>query len=228
MDNKAALLRNVDIFSGLSPELTEQLVRSLNSISLKKNTLIFGKDSEGDGLYIIRSGQVKVVLQNEDGKEIILATFQPGDFFGEMSLLDGRPRSANVFTTQNTQLLVLSRQSLFQHIEQYPTTGLKILTEMSSRLRRADEVIGNLVMLDAYGRVARVLIDLSEQQGEVTEEGILIKERPTQQDMASMIGTTRETVSRILSDFQKRGLLSTEGKTILLSHGFMEAVHSRL
>jgi CRP-like cAMP-binding protein len=228
MDNKAALLRNVDIFSGLSPELTEQLVRSLNSISLKKNTLIFGKDSEGDGLYIIRSGQVKVVLQNEDGKEIILATFQPGDFFGEMSLLDGRPRSANVFTTQNTQLLVLSRQSLFQHIEQYPTTGLKILMEMSSRLRRADEVIGNLVMLDAYGRVARVLIDLSEQQGEVTEEGILIKERPTQQDMASMIGTTRETVSRILSDFQKRGLLSTEGKTILLSHGFMEAVHSRL
>jgi len=228
MDNKAALLRNVDIFSGLSPELTDQLVRSLNSISLKKNTLIFGKDSEGDGLYIIRSGQVKVVLQNEEGKEIILATFQPGDFFGEMSLLDGRPRSANVFTTQNTQLLVLSRQSLFQHIEQYPTTGLKILTEMSSRLRRADEVIGNLVMLDAYGRVARVLIDLSEQQGEVTEEGILIKERPTQQDMASMIGTTRETVSRILSDFQKRGLLSTEGKTILLSHGFMEAVHSRL
>ncbi|MED5464060.1 MAG: Crp/Fnr family transcriptional regulator [Myxococcota bacterium] len=228
MDNKAALLRNVDIFSGLSPELTEQLVRSLNSISLKKNTLIFGKDSDGDGLYIIRSGQVKVVLQNEEGKEIILATFQPGDFFGEMSLLDGRPRSANVFTTQNTQLLVLSRQSLFQHIEQYPTTGLKILMEMSSRLRRADEVIGNLVMLDAYGRVARVLIDLSEQQGEVTEEGILIKDRPTQQDMASMIGTTRETVSRILSDFQKRGLLSTEGKTILLSHGFMEAVHSRL
>ncbi len=228
MDNKAALLRNVDIFSGLSPELTEQLVRSLNSISLKKNTLIFGKDSDGDGLYIIRSGQVKVVLQNEEGKEIILATFQPGDFFGEMSLLDGRPRSANVFTTQNTQLLVLSRQSLFQHIEQYPTTGLKILMEMSARLRRADEVIGNLVMLDAYGRVARVLIDLSEQQGEVTEEGILIKDRPTQQDMASMIGTTRETVSRILSDFQKRGLLSTEGKTILLSHGFMEAVHSRL
>ena len=228
MDNKAALLRNVDIFSGLSPELTEQLVRSLNSISLKKNTLIFGKGSEGDGLYIIRSGQVKVVLQNEEGKEIILATFQPGDFFGEMSLLDGRPRSANVFTTQNTQLLVLSRQSLFQHIEQYPTTGLKILTEMSSRLRRADEVIGNLVMLDAYGRVARVLIDLSEQQGEMTDEGILIKNRPTQQDMASMIGTTRETVSRILSDFQKRGLLSTEGKTILLNHGFMEAVHSRL
>jgi CRP-like cAMP-binding protein len=228
MDNKAALLHNVDIFSGLSPELTDQLVRSLNSISLKKNTLIFGKDSEGDGLYIIRSGQVKVVLQNEEGKEIILATFQSGDFFGEMSLLDGRPRSANVFTTQNTQLLVLSRESLFQHIEQYPTTGLKILTEMSARLRRADEVIGNLVMLDAYGRVARVLIELSEQHGEVTEEGILIKERPTQQDMASMIGTTRETVSRILSDFQKRGLLSTEGKTILLSHGFMEAVNSRL
>ncbi len=182
MDNKAALLRNVDIFSGLSPELTEQLVRSLNSISLKKNTLIFGKDSEGDGLYIIRSGQVKVVLQNEDGKEIILATFQPGDFFGEMSLLDGRPRSANVFTTQNTQLLVLSRQSLFQHIEQYPTTGLKILMEMSSRLRRADEVIGNLVMLDAYGRVARVLIDLSEQQGEVTEEG----QEKMQQDLEAI------------------------------------------
>jgi CRP/FNR family cyclic AMP-dependent transcriptional regulator len=99
---------------------------------------------------------------------------------------------------------------------------LNILAEMSSRLRRADEVIGNLALLDVYARVARILVDLAKTDGQSTDEGIVIRERPTQQDLAAMIGTSRETVSRVLSEFQRRGLLSMQGKTILLSHGFAE------
>jgi len=224
MEDKVTLLSKVDIFSGLSLESLQRLASRLTSINFKKNALIIGKDSQGDSLYIIRSGEVKVLLQNEDGKEMILAKFRAGDFFGEMSLVDGRPRSADVITTEKSQLLILSRDAFVEHLEQFPRTGLKILAEMSTRLRRADEVIGNLVMLDVYGRVARILIDLSERDGEVRSEGIFIKTRPTQQDMASMIGTTRETVSRVLSEFQRRGLLSTQGKSVLLSHQFVETI----
>ncbi len=224
MEDKVTLLSKVDIFSGLSPDSLHQLANRLNSISLKKNTLVIDKDSQGDSLYIIRLGEVKVLLQNEEGKEMILTKFKSGDFFGEMSLVDRRPRSATVITTEKSQLLTLSRSAFVSHLEEFPTTGLKILAEMSARLRRADEVIGNLVMLDVYGRVARILIDLSERGGEVRAEGIFIKTRPTQQDMASMIGTTRETVSRVLSEFQRRGLLTTQGKSILLSHQFVETI----
>tara|TARA_Y100001934_G_C12266667_1_gene732761 strand:- start:360 stop:1064 length:705 start_codon:yes stop_codon:yes gene_type:complete len=223
-DDNVVLLSKVSIFNGLSREALLELSRSLKPLNLRKDALVFGKDSQGDALYIIRSGQVKVVLQNADGKEMILTTFKTGDFFGEMSLLDGQPRSANVLTSQKTQLLTLSRNAFVSHMERFPSTSLRILEVMSQRLRRADEVIGNLVMLDVYGRVARILIDLSEKEGEPQAEGILIKTRPTQQDMASMIGTTRETVSRVLSEFQKRGLLVTQGKSILLSHSFVESM----
>ena len=224
MDDNVTLLSKVSIFEGLNTEALQELSRSLNALSFKRDALVFGKDSQGDGLYIIRSGQVKVVLQNAEGKEMILTTFKTGDFFGEMALLDGHPRSANVFTSQKSQLLVLSRDAFVSHLERFPSTALRILGVISQRLRRADEVIGNLVMLDVYGRVARILIDLAENEGEPQDEGIFIKSRPTQQDMASMIGTTRETVSRVLSEFQRRGLLLTQGKSILLSHGFVEAM----
>lgn len=225
MEDNVALLSKVSIFEGLSRDALVELSRALKPLTFKRDALVFGKASQGDALYIIRSGQVKVVLQNADGKEMILTTFKTGDFFGEMSLLDGHPRSANVFTSKKSQLLVLSRSDFVSHLERFPTTSLRILEVMSHRLRRADEVIGNLVMLDVYGRVARILIDLSHKEGEQREDGIFIKSRPTQQDMASMIGTTRETVSRVLSEFQRRGLLTAEGKSILLSHSFAEEVN---
>ena len=111
MEDKVTLLSKVDIFSGLSPDSLHQLANRLNSISLKKNSLVIDKDSQGDSLYIIRLGEVKVLLQNEEGKEMILTKFKSGDFFGEMSLVDRRPRSATVITTEKSQLLTLSRSA---------------------------------------------------------------------------------------------------------------------
>ena len=137
-----------------------------------------------------------------------------------MSLLDDMPRSANVLTTEDSTLLVLKREAFKKHLEENPATAVNVLAELSKRLRKADEIIGNLALLDVYGRVARMLMDLAEKDGEQTEEGIIIHKRPTQQDIASMVSTSRETVSRALNEFQKRGLLVMDGKKVILRPQF--------
>jgi CRP-like cAMP-binding protein len=222
MVEHAHLLRQVSIFEGLDEQAIARLASSLKPSEFSKDTVIVGQDDQGDSLYIIQEGRVKVVLYGESGREVILTIFRAGDFFGEMSLLDGEPRSANVIALEPTRALVLSREDFARHLAEAPGTALKVLEEMCKRLRHADDVIGNLALLDVYGRVARILIDLARKEGETQDEGIFIRERPTQQDLASMIGTSRETVSRVLSEFQRRGFLSMQGKSILLSHGFTE------
>lgn len=223
MGSRVEMLRRVTIFEGLEAASLEQIDACLRPVHYPKDALIVGQDEPGDALFIIDRGRVKVALTSVGGREMILSIFKPGDFFGEMSLLDGQPRSANVTALEDADLLMLSRGDFIRHLENRPATALKILAEMSRRLRHADEIIGNLALLDVYGRVARVLIDLAQTEGETVDEGILIRERPTQQDLASMSGTSRETVSRVLSELQRRGYLSMQGRALLLGHGFAEA-----
>jgi len=167
---------------------------------------------------------VKVVLYGESGREIILSLFrEPGDFFGEMSLLDDQPRSATVIALERSTLLTLSRASFRAHLEAQPRTALEVLAELSRRLRRADEVIGNLALLDVYGRVARWLRDVAESDGEESAEGVVIRQRPTHQEIAGLIGTSRETVSRALSELARRGHIDMSGKRLLLRRSFLLA-----
>jgi CRP/FNR family transcriptional regulator/CRP/FNR family cyclic AMP-dependent transcriptional regulator len=167
---------------------------------------------------------VKVVLYGESGREIILSIFKsPGDFFGEMSLLDGEPRSATVIADEPSRLLVLSRRDFQAHLAAHPRTALRVLQELSRRLRRADAVIGNLALLDVYGRLAGKLREIAAAEGEETPEGVLVRQRPTQSEIAAMIGTSRETVSRALSEFARRGWLATSGKRLVLRRAFLAA-----
>ncbi|RMG10915.1 MAG: Crp/Fnr family transcriptional regulator [Deltaproteobacteria bacterium] len=217
------LLQNVTIFSELDERGLDDLERLLIPRTYAKDAIIVGHEEEGDSLYIISKGKAKAGLLGESGREVILYVFKPGDFFGEMSLLDDEPRSANVQAVEETEVLVLKRDSFHRHIREYPQTALSILKEMSRRLRRADGIIGSLALLDVYGRVARMLRELADRDGIETEEGILIRERPTQQDIAAMIGTSRETVSRALNDFAKRGFVEMSGRSILLRHNFLRS-----
>lgn len=166
---------------------------------------------------------MKVALYGENGREVILSVLKEGDFFGEMSLLDNQPRSANVRALDTSRVLVLSREVFHAALRSGPHVAIPILAEMSRRLRRADEAIGNLALLDVYGRVAHFLLDQARENGVQAEGGVVIKDRPTQQHIAAMVGTSRETVSRALSEFQRRGLIEMEGKEILLKHGFESA-----
>ena len=221
MSSSSELLANVSIFKGLSAQALTRLATSLQPLRFAKDALIVGQDDHGDALYIIESGRVKVVLYGETGREIILSVLSSGDFFGEMALLDKQPRSANVVSIEDGEVLALDRDAFQNHLVGHPSTALAILAEMSRRLRHADEVIGNLALLDVYARVARAIRDLALKQGEPVDGGVLIRERPTQQEMAGLIGTSRETVSRALNDFTRRGLLEMNGKQILVRWGFL-------
>lgn len=220
MSTHAELLRNVSLFTNVDETELRRLSALLSEKAFAKDAPIVSKDEPGDAMFVISRGRVKVCIQGEGGREVILNILKTGDFFGEMSLLDDLPRSASVVAAEDSSVLILKRDQFAEHIRNSPATGLNIMGELSRRLRRADELISNLALLDVYSRVAHIMIDLAKRDGEEVEEGILIKERPTQQDIASMIGTSRETVSRVLSEFQKRGFVEMRGREILLSRKF--------
>src|ERR1700730_4290541 len=216
-----ALLRQVSIFAALSSGDLADLAARMRPLEADAGTVIVSHEEPGDSLFVIAEGRVKVVLYGDTGREIILSLLRAGDFFGEMALLDSQPRSANVVAMENARLLALDREAFQTHLAAHPTTALAVLAEMSRRLRHADEVIGDLALLDVYGRVARAIRDLAQKQGEPVEGGLLIRARPTQQEMAGMLGTSRESVSRALNDFPRQGLLEMRGKQILVRWGFL-------
>jgi CRP-like cAMP-binding protein len=216
------LLRSVSIFSDLDAAAVAALERLAEVREFPQGGVIVSQEDAGDALFVLVRGKVKVVLYGDSGREIILSIFKtPGDFFGEMSLLDNEPRSATVIADQASRLMVLSRRDFQAHIESHPRTALRVLTELSRRLRRADAVIGNLALLDVYGRLAGKLRELAAAEGEETEEGLVLRQRPTQAEIAAMIGTSRETVSRALSDLARRGHGVMTGKRLVLRREFV-------
>jgi CRP-like cAMP-binding protein len=216
------LIRNVSIFNHLDAATAADLERLGEVREYRPGAVVVGQDDAGDALYVLVEGKVKVVLFGKQGREIILTIFKaPGDFFGEMSLLDDEPRSATVVALEPATLFVLSRAAFRAHVEAQPGTALRVLQELSRRLRQADRVIGNLALLDVWGRVAGKLRDLARADGVEVEDGVVIKDRPTQSEIAAMVGTSRETVSRAISEFTRRGFIQTSGKKMLLRRAFL-------
>jgi CRP/FNR family cyclic AMP-dependent transcriptional regulator len=215
----AELLKDVPLFAGLTDDDLARLSLLLTEKHYPRETVIVSATDPGDALYIVADGEVKVSLWSDSGREIILSTLGPGSFFGEMSLVDGEPRSANVACLTDSLLLRLGRREFLQALRSYPTIAINVMTEICVRLRRADESIGNLALLDVYGRVARYLLERCEEEGDEVPEGQLLKKVPTQQHIASRIGTSRETVSRALSEFQRRGFIEQRGKSLLVRDG---------
>jgi CRP-like cAMP-binding protein len=216
------LIRNVPIFSHLDPATAGDLERLGEVRDFPAGAVIVGQDDSGDALFVLVSGKVKVVLFGKQGREIILTIFKaPGDFFGEMSLLDDEPRSATVVALEPATLFILSRAAFRAHVEAQPKTALRVLQELSRRLRQADRVIGNLALLDVWGRVAGKLRELAREDGVESEDGVILRDRPTQSEIAAMIGTSRETVSRAISEFTRRGFIQTTGKRMLLRRAFL-------
>ncbi len=216
------LLGKVSILADLDPASVAALERLAEVRDYPEGAVVAGQEEPGDALFVLASGKVKVVLYGGSGREIILSIFKsPGDFFGEMSLLDDEPRSATLVAAEPSTLLVLSRDAFRAHIAAQPRTALRVLAELSRRLRRADAVIGNLALLDVYGRLAGKLRELARADGEEIEEGIVIRQRPTQAEIAATIGTSRETVSRALSELSRRGFIAMEGKRLVLRRAFL-------
>jgi len=224
MGQKADLLKGVDLFSPLNDTQLESIARMGMEKSYKKGDIILMEDdSVNQSFFLIVTGEVKVVLTAEDGREAILASLKEGDFFGEMSLLDGEPRSATVRAVEESRLFTIRREDFLDALRKQPDLALTLLGQMSRRLRKSNRQISSLALMRVYGRVAATLMQLMEERGmrTKTKDGkniIMVKDRPTQQFMADMSGTTRETVSRVLNYFQKKGYIVLDGKDLLILH----------
>ena len=178
--------------------------------------MIFDQGDPGNSLIVIKSGLVKISLVDSNNHEFIIKTFSANDFFGEMSLLDGGSRSATATAVEDTQALIIFRENFVNLIQKTPSMTLGMLKELSSRLRTTTENISNLTFFDAYGKVARCLLDLADQVGKKVDDGVAIQLTLSRQELANMSGLSRETFARILKEFQVRGCLRVQGKKIII------------
>lgn len=216
MVSKIESLRNIPIFSSLSEKHLEELSEIVLEKTYRKNQVIFDQGDPGNSLIIIKSGLVKISLVDSNNHEFIIKTFSEHDFFGEMSLLDGGSRSATATAVEDTRALIIFRDNFIGLIQKNPSVALGMLSELSIRLRTTTENISNLTFFDAYGKVARCLLDLADKLGKREEAGLAIHLTLSRQELANMSGLSRETFARILKEFQVRGCLKVQGKKILI------------
>lgn len=209
----ADFLASVPMFSGLQRDELLKFAELTRERTYPKGSVILFQGDPGDSLYVLRQGRAKVVLIGEDGREVILGVLEPGAHFGELALIDDQPRSAHVIAMEDSQLLILRREDFRRRVEANPSVAWALLTELSRRLRRADQKIGGLVLLDVPGRISRLLLDLSAETSNGTIEKPL-----THQTIAQMIGASRETVSRAMKEFQEEGLIRVERRRIAVAN----------
>ncbi|MCX5760223.1 MAG: Crp/Fnr family transcriptional regulator [Gemmatimonadetes bacterium] len=211
MSTISAFLATVPLFRSLDAAERERFVELVREKQYPKGSVILFEDDPGDALFVVRSGRVKVVLLADDGREVILGLLGVGEHFGELSLIDDRPRSAHVIAMEESSILVLRRDDFRRRVEASPVVAWALLQELSRRLRRADEKIGSLVLLDVPGRIARMLLDSAQECG-----NDLIEKPLTHQTIAQVIGASRETVSRALREFQEQGWVTSERRHLRL------------
>ena len=216
IEKRSVLLKNVPLFQELGGDERYSLAEVSMVRKVPEHATILLADEEGDTLFVIVTGRVKVTVMSEDGREVILSILKERDFFGEMSLLDGKPRSASVIATEKTELIMLRRVDFLSRLERYSQMASQMLSTLATRLRRTNRQVESLALLNVYGRIAETLLQLADDQGVTEERGIVIPERPIHQEIANMAGTTRETVSRVLNDLERRGYIQSDGREIVI------------
>lgn len=219
MDDRE-LLRTVPIFAEVPETDLEKLASLATRKRYPKDSVVFFENEAGDTLFMIAEGRVKVTILGDDGREIILSVLGQGEFFGDMALLDNEPRSATAIAAEDCELVSLSRADFEGVLSQNPRIMLSLIKVLTARLRHANHQISTLALLDVYGRVARVIVEMAHEEGKRLRDGRIAFHRPTHQEIANRIGTTRETVTRMLKDIQRQGLIRVSGKEIVVEPDF--------
>lgn len=217
-----ALFKKLSLFAELDDQELSVIAGVAKTRRYAKDDVIFHADEMGDVFCVIREGKVKITMISPEGKEIILAMMGPGEFFGEMALLDDAPRSATVVALEPLEVVTIWRTDFLQILQDNFAITRKLLSELSKRVRRMSLRIESLATMDVYGRLARFFLDLATQQGKVLDNGYVAVTRPTHQAIANMIGTSRETVSRLIHELMRQDLLLSEGKTVYLSKNALD------
>lgn len=208
------LLATVPIFAALNANVLDELLSRMTKRSYQKNNMILMEDEFGDTFFIIAGGSIKITRVSEDGREVILAMLGEGEFFGEMSLLDGETRSANAIAIEESKVLILKRHDFLLFLERFPKIAISLLTEMAGRIRKSDQQIESLSLSDAEHRIGITLIRMAEELGTIRQGKVEISNLPYQQDIANMAGTSRETVSRMMKILEEKGFIKRSGHNL--------------
>ncbi|NDE71807.1 MAG: Crp/Fnr family transcriptional regulator [Actinobacteria bacterium] len=185
-------------------------------VKLRKGQSLFKEGDDGDNLYVIASGKIKLGTKSQDGRENLLMILGSGDMFGELSLFDSGPRTATATAVTDSKLLSLGQNKVIPWVREHPEVSLQLLSRLASRLRRTNEVVGDLVFSDVPGRVAKALIDLGVKFGEQKSEGLFVNHDLTQEELAQLVGASRETVNKALADFAQRGWIRLEARAVVV------------
>jgi CRP/FNR family cyclic AMP-dependent transcriptional regulator len=210
-------LMEFDLFINLSDEQLESVLKFCHRQNYKRDNMIVIEEEAGTNLYLILEGKVKISRISDDGREVILSILTEGDFFGEMSVIDGSTRSANVTSNDTSELIVIKRDNFLNLLREIPQISINLLEELVARLRRSDQQIKALSLQDAVGKVASAILRLAENEGIIKNNEVTLNKVPSQQDLANMAGTSRETISRVLKSLAKDNYLQKDGNKIIIS-----------
>ena len=226
VENDVAYLKQVSLFSNLSDSDIRELAAVVKRRIFRAGEVIFHRDDPGQVLYVIKEGKVKICLISPDGQEISLVVFGKGECFGELALLDGLPRSADAIAMERAECYTLQRSDFHNAIMKNPTIAIQVMEVLSKRLRSTDQQVEDLIFLDVYGRVAKKLIELADTHGSRVDDGTRIEVRLTQQELASMVGASRESVNKVIGYFTDKKYISTDRHRITIHH--IDALRRRI
>ena len=217
MPHEEEVVRRAPLFTALDEAAAVSLRASMDTVKIAKGSILFKEGDDGEHLYVIVEGKLKLGTSSGDGRENLLSILGPGEMFGELSLFDPGPRTSTATAVTDAKLLSLSHEKVIPWLKQNPEVSLQLLTRLSQRLRRTNEAVGDLVFSDVPGRVAKALIDLGDRFGKTTPEGLLVNHDLTQEELAQLVGASRETVNKALADFAGRGWLKLDGRSVLIT-----------
>ncbi|MDO4792267.1 MAG: Crp/Fnr family transcriptional regulator [Buchananella hordeovulneris] len=209
-------LANVPLFADLPEEDLQALRAMMHETSLRRGENLFHEGDPGDRLYILQDGKIKLGHTSLDGREKLIAVLGPGEIVGELTLFDPGPRSTTASAVAPTHLLVLEHTALMAFIDERPTLAKLMLRALAQRLRKTNVQLADLVFSDVPGRVAKALLDLADQFGSPTEDGMHVPHDLTQEELAQLVGASRETVNKSLAEFVSRGWIRLEGRAVTL------------
>ena len=217
MPQEDEVVRRAPLFTALDDAAADSLRASMDTVKIAKGSILFKEGDDGEHLYVIVEGKIKLGTSSGDGRENLLSILGPGEMFGELSLFDPGPRTSSATAVTDAKVLSLSHGKVIPWLKQNPDVALQLLARLAQRLRRTNEAVGDLVFSDVPGRVAKALIDLGDRFGKTSAEGLLVNHDLTQEELAQLVGASRETVNKALADFAGRGWLKLDGRSVLIT-----------
>lgn len=216
MTDAEGVLRQAPLFNALDDEGARTLRRQMTDVKLSRGEHLFNEGDEGDSLYVVLDGKIKLTRAAPDGRENLLSVLGPGDMFGELSLFDPGPRTSTASAVTDATLASLREDALLPWLTEHPQGSTHMMRALVQRLRRANDVIADLVFTDVPGRVAKNLLDLAERFGTQEPDGLHVHHDLTQEELAQLVGASRETVNKALADFAARGWLQISARSVLI------------